>query len=82
MEALETSTPEGAKNAATIAQAREHAAFVGLLAQDPDSLTVLLRLTERAHKAHEVNLGYPDPDWPAWYAGYMANYFQTLRNGR
>src|SRR6266702_7823308 len=28
---------------------------------------------EAAHGKYEQETGKPDPDWPAWYARYMAN---------
>jgi catechol 2,3-dioxygenase-like lactoylglutathione lyase family enzyme len=31
-----------------------------------------LRDVAAAHGRHEMELGREDPDWPAWYAGYMA----------
>jgi catechol 2,3-dioxygenase-like lactoylglutathione lyase family enzyme len=31
-----------------------------------------LRDAAAAHGRHEMELGHEDPDWPAWYAGYMA----------
>lgn len=35
-----------------------------------------LKSAAAAHGVHEKELGRPDPDWPQWYAKYMA---QTLR---
>jgi catechol 2,3-dioxygenase-like lactoylglutathione lyase family enzyme len=32
-----------------------------------------LRRTAAAHGQHEKEIGKPDPDWPDWYAKYMAN---------
>jgi hypothetical protein len=26
-----------------------------------------------AHGRHEEEIGHPDPDWPDWYARYMAD---------
>jgi hypothetical protein len=37
----------------------------------------LLKRTAEAHGVHEKELGRPDPDWPQWYADYMA---RTLRD--
>lgn len=40
-----------------------------------DSTTDLaeaLRRAEAAHGQYEKELGHPDPDWPDWYAQYMA----------
>jgi hypothetical protein len=36
----------------------------------------LLKRAETAHGLHEKALGQRDPDWPQWYAEYMAS---TLR---
>jgi hypothetical protein len=41
-----------------------------------DSVTDLaaaLRRAEAAHGRHEKEIGHPDPDWPGWYAQYMAD---------
>ncbi|MFJ9349832.1 VOC family protein [Streptomyces sp. NPDC101237] len=35
-------------------------------------LASALRRAEAAHGEHEARTGAPDPDWPAWYARYMA----------
>ncbi|MEH0985130.1 hypothetical protein [Micromonospora sp. CPCC 205556] len=35
-------------------------------------LAAALRRAEAAHGRHEQETG-PDPDWPAWYAQYMAD---------
>lgn len=32
-----------------------------------------LRRAEAAHGRYEQELGHADPDWPAWYAQYMAD---------
>jgi hypothetical protein len=32
-----------------------------------------LRRAEAAHGHHEEEIGHPDPDWPQWYAQYMAD---------
>ncbi|MEU7833949.1 MULTISPECIES: hypothetical protein [unclassified Nonomuraea] len=32
-----------------------------------------LRRAEAAHGQYEQELGHADPDWPAWYAQYMAD---------
>jgi hypothetical protein len=32
-----------------------------------------LRRAEAAHAKYEQETGKPDPDWPAWYARYMAD---------
>ena len=32
-----------------------------------------LRRAEAAHGKYEQETGKPDPDWPAWYARYMAD---------
>jgi hypothetical protein len=34
-------------------------------------LAAALRRAEAAHGLHEKELGYPDPDWPDWYAQFM-----------
>ena len=36
----------------------------------------LLKRTAQAHGVHEKEIGKPDPDWPQWYAEFMA---RTLR---
>jgi catechol 2,3-dioxygenase-like lactoylglutathione lyase family enzyme len=38
-----------------------------------DALADALRRAEAAHGRHEAETGQPDPDWPAWYAQYMAD---------
>ncbi|HET6832815.1 MAG TPA: VOC family protein [Acidimicrobiales bacterium] len=38
-----------------------------------DALADALRRAEAAHGRHEAGTGQPDPDWPAWYAQYMAD---------
>ena len=35
-------------------------------------LEAALRDAAGAHSKYEGELGHPDPDWPAWYADYMA----------
>ena len=37
------------------------------------ALADALRRAEAAHGRHEAETGKPDPDWPAWYAQYMAD---------
>jgi len=37
------------------------------------ALADALRRAEAAHGRHEAETGQPDPDWPAWYAQYMAD---------
>ena len=32
-----------------------------------------LRRAEAAHGKYEKETGHPDPDWPDWYAQYMAD---------
>ena len=36
-----------------------------------ERLAGLLREAERAHGAHEKEIGRRDEDWPAWYATYI-----------
>ena len=36
-------------------------------------LAAALRRAEAAHGRHEQETGHPDPDWPDWYAQYMAD---------
>jgi catechol 2,3-dioxygenase-like lactoylglutathione lyase family enzyme len=31
-----------------------------------------MRRASAAHGEHEMRIGHADPDWPDWYAGYMA----------
>jgi catechol 2,3-dioxygenase-like lactoylglutathione lyase family enzyme len=38
-----------------------------------DALADALRRAEAAHGKYEKQLGHADPDWPSWYAQYMAN---------
>jgi hypothetical protein len=35
-------------------------------------LVDLLKRTAQAHGVHEKETGKADPDWPEWYADYMA----------
>ncbi|WP_171074107.1 hypothetical protein [Nonomuraea basaltis] len=35
-------------------------------------LAEALRRAEAAHGRHEEEIRHPDPDWPTWYAQYMA----------
>jgi catechol 2,3-dioxygenase-like lactoylglutathione lyase family enzyme len=37
------------------------------------ALADALRRAEAAHGRHEAETGEPDPDWPTWYAQYMAD---------
>jgi catechol 2,3-dioxygenase-like lactoylglutathione lyase family enzyme len=37
------------------------------------ALADALRRAEAAHGRYEKEIGHPDPDWPEWYAQYMAN---------
>ena len=37
------------------------------------SLADALRRAEAAHGKHEQETGRPDPDWPDWYARYIAD---------
>jgi catechol 2,3-dioxygenase-like lactoylglutathione lyase family enzyme len=37
------------------------------------ALADALRRAEAAHGRHEKETGHPDPDWPDWYAQYMAD---------
>ena len=36
------------------------------------ALADALRRAAAAHSRHEKEIGHPDPDWPDWYAQYMA----------
>jgi hypothetical protein len=36
-------------------------------------LAAALRRAEAAHGRYEQQLGHADPDWPAWYAKFMAD---------
>jgi catechol 2,3-dioxygenase-like lactoylglutathione lyase family enzyme len=38
-----------------------------------DGLADALRRAEAAHGKYEKETGRPDPDWPGWYARYMAD---------
>ncbi|WP_188195944.1 hypothetical protein [Nonomuraea sp. SYSU D8015] len=35
-------------------------------------LAEALRRAEAAHGRYEQEIGHPDPDWPDWYAQYLA----------
>jgi hypothetical protein len=35
-------------------------------------LAEALRRATAAHGRHEEQIGHPEPDWPDWYAQYMA----------
>jgi catechol 2,3-dioxygenase-like lactoylglutathione lyase family enzyme len=37
------------------------------------ALADALRRAEAAHGRHEAETGQPDPDWPAWYAQFLAD---------
>jgi hypothetical protein len=37
-----------------------------------DEVERALREAATAHGRYEEQIGHPDPDWPAWYAQYMA----------
>jgi catechol 2,3-dioxygenase-like lactoylglutathione lyase family enzyme len=37
------------------------------------NLADALRRASEAHARHEKQIGRSDPDWPSWYAQYMAN---------
>ena len=36
-------------------------------------LAAALRRAAAAHGQHEQRIGHADPDWPDWYAQYMAD---------
>jgi hypothetical protein len=36
-----------------------------------DLILDLLKRAAEAHGIHEQELGYPDADWPQWYAAHM-----------
>src|SRR5437868_10356718 len=38
-----------------------------------DGLADALRRAEAAHGKYEEETGKPDPDWPQWYARYLAD---------
>jgi hypothetical protein len=38
-----------------------------------DALADALRRASAAHDEHEKDIGHADPDWPSWYARYMAD---------
>ncbi|MET7393310.1 hypothetical protein ABZS66_07415 [Dactylosporangium sp. NPDC005572] len=38
---------------------------------DVATLAAALKDAERAHGAHEAQLGHRDEDWPSWYAEYI-----------
>jgi hypothetical protein len=44
-------------------------------------LAQALRRAEAAHARHEAETGQADPDWPNWYAQYMADE-QAAQGGR
>jgi hypothetical protein len=37
------------------------------------NLADALRRASEAHGRHEQEIGHSDPDWPSWYAQFMAN---------
>jgi hypothetical protein len=37
------------------------------------NLADALRRAADGHARHEKEIGRPDPDWPTWYAQYLAN---------
>jgi hypothetical protein len=48
---------------------------MGEATTEPNTTEIILDLLKRAaqaHGIHEKEIGRPDPDWPDWYAAYMA----------
>jgi hypothetical protein len=45
---------------------------VGLTFDSASDLARALRRAAEAHGQHEKQTGRPDPDWPDWYARYLA----------
>jgi hypothetical protein len=43
-----------------------------------DEMPNALTDAARAHGVHERELGYPDPDWPSWYARHMVRRLQSM----
>ncbi len=41
--------------------------------ESTDELEQALRRAAEAHGKHEAETGQPDPEWPIWYAQFMAN---------
>ncbi len=37
-----------------------------------DELSGALQRAAEAHGRHEQEIGFADPDWPAWYAQFLA----------
>jgi len=37
-----------------------------------NDLEQAMRRAAEAHGKHEAEIGHEDPDWPVWYAQYMA----------
>jgi catechol 2,3-dioxygenase-like lactoylglutathione lyase family enzyme len=57
-----------------VTKRRPGRAISALAAYDSvDALADALRRAEAAHGQYEQRLGHADPDWPAWYAQYMAH---------
>jgi hypothetical protein len=46
------------------------------------TLTALLLNAEAAHKAHEMALGHPDPQWAPFYADYILKNLPVKRIGQ
>ena len=42
-----------------------------LIFESAGDLARALARAADAHGRHEKQTGHPDPDWPAWYAGYL-----------
>jgi NADP-dependent 3-hydroxy acid dehydrogenase YdfG len=47
--------------------------MAGVRYESAAELAEALRRAEAAHGRHEQQIGHPDPDWPGWYAQYMAS---------
>jgi hypothetical protein len=45
---------------------------MGLVFDSVSDLEQALRRAAAAHGVHEEEIGEEDPDWPTWYAQYMA----------
>ena len=54
--------------------ARHPGRITGVVYRSVAELELALREAAAAHGRHEQETGRPDPDWPVWYAAYMARH--------
>ncbi len=48
---------------------------------DPSQLAEILRAAANAHDVYEQSVGYPDSDWPTWYARYIFHNVTKVQSG-